>query len=475
MLNYKPASDEVPVGKIVLNTNLPDPVIEIPVELTDATAQINVSPMAHDFGRVPAGEVSEHEFRISNIGQVALDVKKILLNGSQDFVPLIDDEGTQKDPRRLDREVLQTLEPDEQMIVTVRYAPQVEGDDAAQMVISSTDSRNPDIVVNLTANGATPCLKADPPALEFLTSLVNRTDSRQLTLQSCGGASVEITDVYIKEGSDPAFKLPENQVDADGDQQMWPSTLPAWGEMDRSQGIPPPSLNIVVEFTPTEQRIHNGTLVIKSTDPVTPTREISLLGRGVENACPQARATIQEVTVRPLDTVKLDGSPSIDQDGPENKPIQYTWVITERPMGSVSQPVESYFNPADPASGGPADDERTPTSEFFIDIAGTYTAELRVTDNLGLDSVTCDNPAVVTIIAKPEEAILVQLSWRTPGDMNETDGDGTDLDLHLLHPNAQNWGMQIGSSRTIATSKTLFRTGDSWRMIPTTHHWTSMI
>ena len=109
-------------------------------------------------------------------------------------------------------------------------------------------------------------------------------------------------------------------------------------------------------------------------------------------------------------------------------------------MGSVSQPVESYFNPADPASGGPADDERTPTSEFFIDIAGTYTAELRVTDNLGLDSVTCDNAAVVTIIAKPEEAILVQLSWRTPGDMNETDRDGTDLDLHLLHPNAQNWG-----------------------------------
>ena len=36
VLNYKPASDEVPVGKIVLNTNLPDPVIEIPVELTDA-------------------------------------------------------------------------------------------------------------------------------------------------------------------------------------------------------------------------------------------------------------------------------------------------------------------------------------------------------------------------------------------------------------------------------------------------------
>ena len=189
--------------------------------------------------------------------------------------------------------------------------------------------------------------------------------------------------------------------------------------MDRNEGVPPPTTSVMVEFTPTEQRIHNGILVIESNDPVTPEREVSLLGRGVENACPQARSTIQEVTVEPLDIIELDGSPSVDQDGPDNKPIQYTWVITERPMGSTSQPVESFFNRQDPVTGGPQDDVSTPTASFYVDMAGTYTAELRVTDNLGLSSVQCDNAAVVTIIAKPEEAILVQLSWRTPNDMNE--------------------------------------------------------
>ena len=154
----------------------------------------------------------------------------------------------------------------------------------------------------------------------------------------------------------------------------------------------------------------------------------------------KARVAQEEFSVVPLDVVVLDGSPSIDQDGPNSQPVEYEWVVTGRPDGSTSQPRESFFDPAQPANDGPEDDRSTPSAVFFVDLAGTYTIELRVRDNLGLDSIACENPGVVTVVAQPEEAIHVQLVWRTPGDEDETDGEGADLDLHLLHPSAENWG-----------------------------------
>jgi hypothetical protein len=360
------------------------------------------------------------------------------------------DGDTLKDPRRINREILQVLEPGTDMTVTVRYEPQVEGPDAAELSIASNDPRSPEVNVTLTANGATPCLNVNPGALEFRTSLVNRTDSRPLTLESCGGAAVKIGRLLLAEGGDPAFEL----VQPEG--VNFPIQLPAYTQEDQSNGLAAPSQPIEIQFTPREQRIHNGTLIVESTDPtgeaVNPgcagnemdpcwyRTEVSLLGRGVLNACPQARAVQEEFNVVPLDVVVLDGSPSIDQDGPNNRPVRYEWVITSRPDGSTSQPRESFFDPAQPANDGPDDDLTSPNSVFFVDIAGTYTAELRVTDNLGLDSIACENPAVVTIVAQPEEAIHVQLVWRTPADDDETDQEGSDLDLHLLHPSAENWG-----------------------------------
>jgi hypothetical protein len=55
--------------------------------------------------------------------------------------------------------------------------------------------------------------------------------------------------------------------------------------------------------------------------------------------------------------------------------VTYEWVITERPEGSISQPGE-VIDPNDPQNPV-SDDTTTPTAVFFVDLAGTYTAELR--------------------------------------------------------------------------------------------------
>lgn len=429
---FTPRSEETAGGRIVISSNDPDTRnLEVPVNISNVGAEINVSPQTLDFGRVPATEEATQDVTVANIGQVTLTIDQILLNGSQDFTPLIGN----KDPRR-QPEILEDpdedgepgLGPSKRFTIKVRYSPLVEGPDRGELSVFSDDPARPEVKVTLVANGATPCMNVTPSALEFRTSLVNRTDSRPLSIESCGGEALQVTRIYMAEGSDPAFELDAESVGG------LPIELPA-----TDPSTAPPSRGFRVQFTPREQRIYNGRLIIESNDPVTPRREVSLLGRGVLNACPQARATQDEFYVVPLDVVTLDGAASIDQDGPNNRPVQYEWVVVSRPDGSVSQPLESFFNNASPADGGLDDDTASPTSQFFVDLAGTYVVELRVRDNLGLDSIACDNPAVVTIVAKPDQAVHVQLVWDTPNDPDQTDGGGADLDLHLVHPSAENW------------------------------------
>jgi hypothetical protein len=145
--------------------------------------------------------------------------------------------------------------------------------------------------------------------------------------------------------------------------------------------------------------------------------------------------------VRVGDIVVLDGSASSDPDGPGGVPVRYEWVVVERPDGSVSQPVERFFEPGAPGGGGPEDDPLTPTAVFFVDLPGAFTFELRVTDEDGLTapSEACPADASVNIRATQVEDLHVQLIWDTPADPDETDERGTDLDVHLRHPDAEDF------------------------------------
>ncbi|MCE7990136.1 MAG: hypothetical protein DYG89_54020, partial [Caldilinea sp. CFX5] len=79
--------------------------------------------------------------------------------------------------------------------------------------------------------------------------------------------------------------------------------------------------------------------------------------------------------------------------------------------------------------------------QFTANIIGSYTFVLDVWDQFGTQSCS---PAEYTVIVTSDEAIHVELIWRTPGDITETDTGftlggmsvGSDVDLHVLHPNA---------------------------------------
>lgn len=406
--------------------------VDLPVTVSAVGAELLVSPQALSFNRVAAGSSEGLDLVLTNIGSADLHIEQMTIDGSLDFTPLINGRDPRRDPQTVladpDGDGRPGLAPGRSFTMRVVYAPEYEGPDTGALVITSNDVTRPNITVPLIANADTPCLRTQPPALEYPTSLINRTDTRILALESCGGAEVEVTAVYLSDDSDPAFSLATDELPS------LPFAMPAVRE-----GIIPSPQHMGVTFSPREQRIYNGKVIIESTDPVNPRREVNLLGRGLLNACPQARATQDEYHIRPLDVVVLDGSLSIDQDGPNNAPVAYEWVLISSPAGSMSYPVERFYDPASPLNGGTQDDPATPTARFLADLAGTYVFELRVTDNLGLDSVACRNPARVVVVAIPEQAIHLQLTWHAPDDPDPTDHSGPDLDLHLLHPRANAW------------------------------------
>ena len=436
-VRYEPQDETPENAAIYFNSNVVDDNdpdrsrIPIPISVTGGSPQIQVSPLQLDFDVVPAGTDKTLDVVISNVGASVLQITQVQINGSQDFTPLIDGRDPRRQPEILedpDRDGLAGISPfiegtdnDGRLTLQVRYAPAVAGPDGATLVISSNAQE--DISVDLVANSRNPCLDVVPQALEFSASLVNRSDSRPITLESCGGAALTIEEIYIEDNQGNAFAIEE--------EQEFPIILPA----APPQGLRP-SQDLQISFRPTATVIYNGTLVIRSDDPVMPERRVALLGRGSDNICPQARVAVDEFNLLPLDTVVLDGSPSVDQDGPNNVPVNYEWAITSRPEGSISMPVESFNNPQQPSDGGLADDINTPYALFFIDLPGIYTIELNVRDQFGLDSLSpaCDNPAVITIVAEPEEAIQVQLTW-TPGSEIDQERDRAgDLDLHFAHP-----------------------------------------
>ena len=417
-------SAETLAATLVLDTIVGE--FEVPLTVVGAVPEIRIDPRTVDFGRVPAGEEERVELTVTNVGTSPLTVDRILINGSQDFSIRLDG----RDPRAQEDALLDPdgngeagLVPGASFKLDVIYAPTVEGPDSGELTLASNDPVQPLIQVDLRANGATPCLQVTPPALEFPNSLINRNDSRPLAIESCGTEPLIITRIELGADTDPAFALLLPEL---------PLELPAASDGET------PSQIVPVSFEPREERIYGGSVVIETNDPVNPTQVVSLLGRGQQNACPQARVAREEFAVVPLDTVLLDATPSIDPDGPNRRPVLYEWVITSRPAGSTSQPQESLF-PESPADGGIPDDQGTPTAQFFVDLAGTYVAELKVTDNFGLDSSTCETMATVVIDARPDTAIHVQLVWSTAADPDPTDDQGNDLDLHLAHPRADDW------------------------------------
>ena len=425
-------------GIVEMTTNADPNELQIPIEGVASVGDVVVTPSLVDFGRVNVGDTQYEELTLTNVGSAPALISQIFLNARDEYtislnetdvVGAVADIPTLQDP---DGDGEPGLSPMSSVTFNVSYTPISENSLPGEVVFALTGAIQESITVNLSANGASPCINllfpdsvsSDNSTLQFGPALIGATTPSQIIVESCGGQQLEVSSITY-EGA-PEFALGEGAM---------PFNLAGRTEVR-------PSKDFTINFSPTDAEVYEGTLVIASNDPANPELRIPVLGRGTVNACPEAVVTTSLLDVLPLEIITLDGSNSVDTDGPNGMPVTYEWVVVDQPEGSTARPVERFFNPLRPADGGEPDDPSTPSAQFFVDLAGEYVFHLVVTDDLGFTapSNSCpQNDAVILVNSLPDEDIHVELTWTTPGDANETDTEGTDVDLHFRHPNGQRW------------------------------------
>lgn len=307
----------------------------------------------------------------------------------------------------------------------------------AALVADTTrpDANEPD---TSEPDAGVPCLHVTPEeGLIFGGVQVDGRLQKPIMLESCGSAPVTIRAVSMAAGSDDALELVRDSLPS------FPAHLPPM-----APGEPMPSRPVKIECRPTDNAAYGGTVIVESDDPERPEVHLPVTCLGVRNECPVPAVVERELRVAPFDVVLLDGTPSTDLDGPGGKPVGYRWEVIEAPAGSFSVPVERLgLDPQAPLDGATPDAYETPTARFLVDVVGTYTMALYVEDNMDLEAPSreCPEPqATVTIVATAEDVMHIEMWWHTPGDPNETDFTGTDMDLHLLGPTGETWGEMPG-------------------------------
>jgi hypothetical protein len=159
---------------------------------------------------------------------------------------------------------------------------------------------------------------------------------------------------------------------------------------------------IEVAYNPQAQGVHSAEVVIETNDPDEQPFIIPLFGEANPEQLGKGPVAVcgPDIISAPFQVEQLDGSGSYDPDG---LTLSYLWVF-QPPAGSATY-LSSYTSP-------------TPTTQTQLDLAGTYTGTLTVTNTAGQESVPCTQ----TIEAVPNENFRIELFWQDPDD----------YDLHLL-------------------------------------------
>ncbi|MFP4598444.1 MAG: choice-of-anchor D domain-containing protein [Persicimonas sp.] len=422
-IKYSPENETADKGHIAIENNDPSVdggVFKLPLESAGLQPEINSSPGQLSWDRLDPSEEDEDWngedkfLTIQNVGSAPLRISNIYVSGSERFTISMPSE---TDPARENDtdEWPEALAPEERFDVRVNFLPDDSLPESAELIFESNDPESREMIVPLSGNSGAPCLRVSPgEEVAFGQGSLGQTSQKTVTLENCSrGAELDIEGISITDDGGGAFAIQDGSL---------PGDLPE----DTTTIAPGDRSNFVVTFIPDEETDYNGELLIESNDPANREKTVPITGDGSDNACPEAvaKAALQGSSPRgdtietiPLNTVEFDGSDSNDPDGSIDR---YEWTILSRPNGSTQRltPDSSVENP-----------------RLFLDLAGVYEVELKVYDDEG--AASCGDPAVITIIAEPDDDVHVQLVWDTPSDPDQTDDHGTDLDLHYVHPNGR--------------------------------------
>jgi hypothetical protein len=216
-----------------------------------APAQLAVTPERVMFGVVSPNEVAERTLTLRNIGGEPLTVSALRIEGSDEF-------------SLSDSFSAQTLAPQGEVVVGLRYAPESLDPDSAQLRIDSDDPEQPTVFIPLEGNGSVPCLMVDPEAVT-LQGIVGTAPTATLSVINCGPEPLTVTGAVFTGADAASF------------------TLVGLDALTASPIARGDSRALTITFLPGDERAYDARLVIESDAEVNPTSqgEVNVTGQGV--------------------------------------------------------------------------------------------------------------------------------------------------------------------------------------------------
>lgn len=215
--------------------------LTIGVTLSDPT--ISLSHTAFDFGILKTDKDSSFTLTISNSGDQALHLSRFSLTG--DFYSIAGDTVT-------------ILPKDSSTTRTIKFAPRAAGTFPGKLIIASNDPSSPSDTVSLTGIGQS-----------LSPNILVRVDTLNFGAVIAGGNSDEI--IYVGNNGDTALTVSNVSVAGTGFSNLGASNFNV--AVDDSNGV-------TIRFNPLTIGDFSGTLTFTSNDPDTPTKVVTLLGRG---------------------------------------------------------------------------------------------------------------------------------------------------------------------------------------------------
>jgi hypothetical protein len=383
-----------------------------------AVAKLLVQPQVLDFATVQDSQSSTKPVSLLNTGSASLTISKIYFSGHPGYSFSLGGTTYSVTAESASNGIVPpapfTLAAGAAQQIDVTYTAQ--GAEAAQgsLIFVSNDPGTPNgTEVKLFANLEGPCVKVNPSRVDFGGKIVGQQAEVEVEVQSCGDVDLVVSDIALIDDGNGVFSMDKSRVGT------FPLTIPA-GD----------SVMLPVTYFPAavaqlggdgEFVRDSGKIQIRS-NAYLANLDVELSGFGTDGRCPTAVINVaQGEEVLPQTRLQLDASVSTASSG---QITGWEWSVVQ-PSGSVSTFIPSAY-------------VEKPT--FEANIVGTYTFRLKVFDQLGTES--CSQAEYVVNVTS-DDAIHVELLWRTPGDINEADtgggmdfSAGSDLDLHFLHPSA---------------------------------------
>ncbi len=411
-----------------------DEPLEVEVVALANRPRLSVNPQVVRFPRQAPGARETRKVTLRNIGSAPLTIwSEPGYGGGEDFRLTAPSRTYPLELKIYDANLAEANPNDYELVLDVEYAPLGAGADSGEIQVISNDPRGESTAndeesitkIDVGANADAPCIIVDDVNRNLGQVPIGSATGDIVTITNCGSETLQVSSIRLTENSDDdefELDLGGNDIDNSGDIDN-PIQIIGGGEEQ-----------FLVKYTPVQEGLDRGTIIIASNDTFQPELPVNLTARGADGACPVADVGVSvrgsgsaprpAITSNPLEYIVVDGSGSSDEDGTV---VEYIWEFTQTPDG-----VSPLFQPTQQDPGDMDKSKR----EFRLLTAGTYEIELRVKDNEGF--LGCE-PAKATVTAIPNEKISVELTWTNPEDPDETDDTGSDVDLHLVKMGPGAW------------------------------------